>query len=160
MPEHEIQILYSQFSVHTQEVDAFPDWTDAHVAQGVAWRPGHASFGVPDHDGKCLLDIAMTDRAPVAGPGTERLLGVPFDVGIRGRAAVSTILETLDLDIPAGAYQLWFELREEPELTARGLAYRIVLRFQRVVAADFVIIRSGAEMSAREITLRTAEPDL
>lgn len=160
MPEFDIQILYSQFSVHTAEAPDFPHWTDEHVEQGVAWRIGHASFGIPDHDGTCLLDIDRTDAPLSVGPQTERLIAVPFDLPLDTDAFVATILETMALDMPAGAYQLWFELRREPELIAKGQAYRIVLRFQPSPTADFLILRQGAEMTSPTINLRDADPEL
>ena len=160
MTEYNLQILYSQFSVHTSESPEFPHWTNEHVSQGVAWRPGHVSFGIPDHDGTCLLDVGMTDQPLIASSTTERLLAVPFDVGPQGGAAVATILETIDLNIQAGAYQLWFELLREPQLVANGQAYRIVVRFQKCPDANFIIIRQGREMSSESITIRYAEPEL
>ena len=160
MTEYNLQILYSQFSVHTSEAPEFPHWTDDHVRQGVAWRPGHVSFGIPDHDGTCLLDVDTTDQPLIASSATERLLGVPFSVGPQGGADISTILETIDLDIGEGIYQLWFELRHEPQLLANGQAFRIVVRFQKSSNPDFIIISQGREMSSDRITIHQADPEL
>lgn len=32
-------------------------WSDEHVAQGFAWNDNVVSFGIPDHDGGCLVEL-------------------------------------------------------------------------------------------------------
>ena len=64
--EFPITVLYTQVVVHLADLPR-PGllWDDDHVAQGFAWSEGIASFGVPDHDGECLLSVDVAEAVNI-----------------------------------------------------------------------------------------------
>src|SRR5262245_10109788 len=107
MTNYNVTILYSQISICSASEPDFPTWTDEHVAQGFAWRPGHVSFGVPDHDGSCLVQVVKTVGLPQDSHNALRIIKVPLDVGTSG-TLLATVLDSADLEIGLGKYQLYF----------------------------------------------------
>ena len=160
MNRRPITVLYTQVNVFRREEPNFNLWTNEHVEQGVAWREGHASFGVPDHDGRCLLEWGAPDGVPEILPDVsrlERIIAVPLSVGHAG-ASIATVGEEIDTGMAPGTYQVRFAL--EPDVAWEGAtyAYRIVVLFERADQPEFVILKPGEDMTADAITLRTAEP--
>ena len=131
-------------------------WTDAHVAQGFAWNPGIAAFGVPDHDGECLLEV-NTDGTPsdLQIDASLWAIAVPFDTE-ETEVRVGTILDDQGCAIAPGSYRLVFEAH--PGRTKAGTAYAYVLRFNFIRAghADFEILKQGSLQSGT-VLLTTAE---
>lgn len=101
-------ILYGQVQVFRAGLsNPGSMWSDEHVAQGFAWRPGTVSFGVPDHDGECLLRARVIDGPFRLDDGALWAVAVPFRS--TGAVEVGGILSTHTLEVPAGAYRLAFQ---------------------------------------------------
>ena len=127
---YDATILYGQIAVHDpDEPDAAERWTDADVARGYVWRPGHVDFGVPDCDGECRIEVGLFDDADGNPADAERGIEVPFEVG-EGGVAVSTIIETVPVAVPPGAHVLRFTLLPHVDGAGDG-AWRIVIAFER-----------------------------
>jgi hypothetical protein len=155
MTTKEVQILYSQLSIHTVSEPEFSLWTDQHVSQGVAWRQGHVSFGIPDHDGLCLLDYGPYEQLFSDLTGFERLLCTPLTVETAG-ATIATFDEDIPANIVGGSYNIWFGLLPNFEFQGKKYAFKIAVRFERSPSPQFIILKKGAEMHSNEILYRIA----
>lgn len=147
--EFRLVVLYSQIQVcRAGHPEPGSLWTGEHVAQGFAWRPEAVSFGVPDHDGECLLRAEVLDQP--REPASEALwaIRVPF-ASTTGTVEVGGIAGTQTLDVPFGDHALVFEALPGKD----GLAYDLRLTFQPGKAVTFVILRRGGELAA-DIPLR------
>lgn len=111
-------------------------WTDDHVAQGFAWSEGLVSFGVPDHDGPCRLQILREDSP---GPDPVALWAVQVPFRVEEPLAIGSVFETHEMALPHGPHALIFE----------GLpggadhAYVLRLRFVPTPAPGFAVLKTG-----------------
>ncbi len=131
-------------------------WTNEHVAQGFAWSPGIACFGVPDHDGECLLELDTAATAASLAVDTSLwAIAVPFDTD-ETEVQVGTILDDRTFPLGPGRFRLVFEAHAPR--TVSGTAYAYLLRFSFIPteAAEFEILKQGPLESATVLS-RTAE---
>jgi hypothetical protein len=84
MVQFEVTARYNQQSICSKSEAAFPYWTKDHVAQGFAWRPGHVSFGLPDHDGNCVVQVSQTEGLPQDSALASRSILVPLSMDVSG----------------------------------------------------------------------------
>lgn len=107
-PVHQLLISYSQIAVYRKNLDnPFPDWTDGHIRQGFAWRPGSVAFGTLG-DVNSEIEVSIENRVS-SGEDSLRAIAVPFEVGREGITIGSILSKTFDYEIPAGLYTLLFE---------------------------------------------------
>lgn len=96
-------------------------WTDDHVAQGFAWDDGIACFGIPDHDGTCLIDVDTSAAASdLAVAASLWAIAVPF-TATASTIQVGTILDDRPVAIAQGDHHLVFEAHP----SADGHAFRL-----------------------------------
>lgn len=104
-----ILVSYNQICVFDATLDdPFNDWTDEHVCQGFAWRPGSVSFGATEN-----VEITLTVEvvnSVVLDPAAFRVIAVPFTVPASGAVVVGSIGDEREVEIAAGTYSLVFEL--------------------------------------------------
>lgn len=90
----------------------FNDWSDRHVQQGFAWRPGSVSFAV---GADCLqLHVAVfraSSKPELAEASTA--IRVPFEVPLGGEIEVTSVSEGFFALIAPGHYDLYCVLREQ-----------------------------------------------
>jgi len=124
-------------------------WTDEHVAQGFAWSPRAVSFGVPDHDGKCLVQVTATPRVSIE-PEALWAVRVPFDVP-GGSLTIGSVAADYEVNVPTGKYSLAFEAL--PGDTAKGHHYTFVfkLTFCTEPHPDFEILKQGRELTTNKV---------
>lgn len=109
--EVEIDVSYGQLAVFNEHVEnPFNDWTDAHVAQGFAWREGSASFRTLQESGLHRVAVAVEPVRPLAPSNAVRIIEVPFLVTSEESVEVSGIVSSAAFHIPAGRYQLFVEM--------------------------------------------------
>lgn len=107
-----VGIEYGQLAAFDGRLEApFNNWTDRHVAQGFAWRPGSVSFMPLSHSG---LATVVVKRATAFRPSKKaaRVIAVPFSVtaGMPVEiGSVSTPAGAHVIDLPVGEYRLCFE---------------------------------------------------
>lgn len=123
---------YAQIAVFNAEMETpFNNWTDRHVAQGFAWRPGSVSFAVP-LGGEALVEILLGDAPPVFVGEPSRIIMTPY--AATGRStAVASIGDERTVPVPGGDYQLTFELI--PELVHEDVRYDYGIRLRFAPAA-------------------------
>jgi hypothetical protein len=104
-----IEVSYGQIAVFQSTLQRpFNDWTDVHVAQGFAWRPGSVSFATLEGGGALDLDVGR------AGPTLDtsraiRIISVPFEVDPSGFVEIASIADGVVIQLPPGAHRLTFE---------------------------------------------------
>ncbi|KPF69553.1 hypothetical protein IP69_10665 [Bosea sp. AAP35] len=158
MIEFPLAVLYTQIQAFRAKLPrAGSLWTDDHVAQGFAWRPETVAFGVPDHDGQCVLQAAVADAPYSLADAVLWAVAVPFEV-TTGKVSVGTVLNTRDLDVPVGRYSLVFEAWPGRERAGETYAFMLRLLFCPDAAPDFAILRKGEEITTDVVLRRDADP--
>lgn len=152
--QFDLTVLYNQISVCSTSQIAFPLWSDDHVAQGFAWRHGHVSFGIPDHDGNCMVQVEMTNGLPQDREKAERIILVPMQVDTDG-ATLATVMDVYSLQIDAGIYQLYFLLFPSER---KDSAFRIWIGFEEMPNPTFNILRKSGEMTTDKVLTTSSEP--
>ena len=152
-----VLVNYTQVLAYRRHLDR-PGllWTDDHVAQGFAWNPGIASFGVPDHDGSCLIEVDTAGTpAGLQIDASLWAIAVPFDTD-EAEIQVGTIFDDQTCAIAPGSHRLVFEAHAGR--TEDGTTYAFLLRFGFIRAehAEFEILKQGQLGSATVLT-KTAE---
>lgn len=150
LAEFSIYVEYTQILVYISSHQR-PGliWTDEHTAQGFAWSEGIVSFGVPDHDGECLLRVDAGER-----PRTTDVLWsvqVPFVVSEPLR--IGTVFDVRNVDVPRGTYNLVFQaLAGNDDYT-----YIIDLIFAPSDNPSFLIIEKGGGIESDVVLKENAE---
>jgi len=155
-----VSIDYSQISVCDEKDSIFSQWNENHVAQGFVWRENHVSFGIPDHDGLCLVETCLvTDFLPIRDD-VIRAIEVPLSApyGIR----IATITEDYPIEeLASGDYGLQFRLikstsiEKSPEF-GDDYAYLLQFLFRRGKSQYFKILRSSGEMTTDKVLTKEA----
>jgi hypothetical protein len=112
--ELSIFVSYAQISVFLPSlVEPFNSWTDEDVKNGFSWRPGSASFLVPDEAGQYRVQIHTGTQRARRRDGSE--ITVPFEIPADGLIEVGSISDTKIVKLEAGAYDLTFEMVRSAE---------------------------------------------
>lgn len=102
-----INVSYGQLCVFDPTLDKpFNDWTEEHIRQGFAYRPGSVSFAT-EQDGEVVVAIRRADRPPSFQKANVAIV-VPFDVGEHGRVEVGSISSGMNFEVGAGRFALYF----------------------------------------------------
>jgi len=151
--ELKIFVSYSQLAVFDHSLERpFNDWTERHVAQGFAWRPGSVSFATLEEGGDHLVAVSLEDMRNDEPPiDAVRVIDVPFEVPPSGSIEIGSISDCRSVELPAGHYQLRFENYRASE----GKLPRVHLLLHRDGNPHFRVIK--AEIAAVDLLL-TASP--
>ena len=145
-------VSYSQISLFRNEEHLFNGWTDEHVAQGFAYRKGHVSFGVPDHDGQVKIEFRIEPSYELK-PQVLRAIQVPFSVDAN-HVVIATIFQEWKLNIEDNAiYSLYFEILEEDQ---EDFAYTLKFTLVPDDEPDFRVLRKSDEMTSDVVITTTA----
>ncbi len=151
----DLEVSYSQLAIFASSLQQpFNDWTDRHVAQGFAWRPGSVSFRSMVEAGQHSVEINVADHVSDVHLEAVRVVEVPFEVPADGEVEIGSISETVPLSLPAG----WFRLRCEFLKPAGPDGERVRLTFARKDVPRFAVIRADSELSVEGELLTTAHP--
>ena len=105
-----LDVSYAQLAVFDSSiVSPFNDWTQAHVDQGFAWRPGSVSFGTLDTSGPLRLEVFRSRELVESASHSQRIIRVPFAVPEHGKLEVGSIGSSAILEVPCGQYEMTFE---------------------------------------------------
>lgn len=151
------EVAYSQLAVFASALpQPFNDWTDRHVSQGFAWRPGSVSFRSLVEAGRHSTEISVAEHVGAVHPEAVRAVEVPFDISGDGAIEIGSVIETVSLSLPAGSYLLRCEFLQP----ADGDGERVRLTFARDDVPRFAVVRADAELSIDGELLTTALPAL
>lgn len=152
-----VNVSFSQLAVfHSALQQPFNDWTEKHVAQGFAWRPGSVSFRTLVEAGPHSVEIDVAQDVGALSLGVVRAIEVPFEVPVDGAIEIGSISASVPLFVPPGS----FLLRCEFSGPAGDAVGRVRLVFANTNAAHFAVVRADALLSAKGGLLTTAEPAL
>ncbi|HRI66419.1 MAG TPA: competence protein ComJ [Polyangium sp.] len=108
MSTFSLEVTYAQVAVFdTCLKHPFNDWSDEHVAQGFAWRPGSVSFSTLEPAGELVVRVERSAASPDV-TNAERAISVPFSVPIHGAIEIATIARSFAIEFVAGEYELSF----------------------------------------------------
>jgi hypothetical protein len=150
-----VEVSYAQLSVFDSTLAApFNDWTDEHVNQGFAWRPGSVSFRTLSAAGPVLVEVVRSRTLIEGKSAGERIISVPFRVPEHGNIEIASIADGVPLQLPAGEYELIFEHGRSPD---QGMWTNF---YFRGVAAPVSprIVRADAALAPPSEFVMTAEP--
>ncbi len=149
-----IEIAYAQLAVFDATLASpFNDWTDAHVRQGFAWRPGSVSFRTLDSAGSLAVEV-LRDQIYESKSRAQRVIVVPFTIPEHGNIEVASIGSGACFHLPPGEYELTFE--HGRNVDGRLWAGLYFVRTEKPVLAR--ILRADADLSPPAVLLMTANP--
>jgi len=149
-----VEVSYGQFAVFASSLtDPFNDWTDRHVAQGFAWRPGSVSFRTIVEGAQHSVDVEVVDALIPLHPEAVRVFEVPFEVPSDGAIEIGSVGETVLITLAPELYLLRCEFLTP---TANGVG-RVRLVFARRESARFAVVRADPAICAEGELLTTAE---
>lgn len=151
--EFAVLVLYTQLHVATPTGTAVAlQWTDDEVAQGFAWDEEIVAFGLPDHDGECLVhvDTSPATRAIAVAKDALWAVAVPFTV-VEPVVSIGSIVAERQIAVPPGRYQLVFQARP----AEAGYAYRLHVTFSLSAEPAFAILKQG-ELDSGQVLRRRA----
>ncbi|MDO9073101.1 MAG: competence protein ComJ [Rubrivivax sp.] len=152
-----VEVSYRQLAVFASSLkQPFNDWTDRHVAQGFAWRPGSVSFRCMVEAGQHSVEIDVANHVGAVHSDAVRVVEVPFNIPADGAVEVGSIAETVALSLPAGSFLLRCEFLQ-PAGTA---GERVRLTFARNDDPRFAVVRADPELTIDGELLTTAQPAL
>ncbi|MBA9064880.1 hypothetical protein GGQ91_004286 [Methylobacterium fujisawaense] len=116
------------------------EWTDDHEAQGFLFSPGDVSFGVPDHDGGCRIQIYSNEKF-VPDDLCIWAVQVPFEVS-GDYIHVGTVSETREVHIDRDKYNLTFSVYDGHVIDG-DCTFMLKLFFSNDTNPSFSIIKKG-----------------
>ncbi len=149
-----LEVSYGQLAVFASSLmKPFNDWTDGHVSQGFAWRPGSLSFRSMVEAGRHSVEIDVANHVGTVHPDSVRVVEGPFEVPADGAVEVGSVSETVPLSLPAGSFLLCCEF-----LQPSGAAgERVRLTFAKKDVPRFAVVRADPELSVTGELLMTAQ---
>ena len=150
-----LEVSYSQLAVFVSSLSRpFNIWTDQHVLQGFAWRPGSVSFRSIIEAGRHEVEIDVVNHMSAVHSDTLRAVEVPFEVPVDGAVEVGSITETIPLSLPSGLFLLRCEFLSPSDKAME----RARLTFAKDEATHFEIVRADPSLSIDGPLLTTANP--
>ena len=150
-----LYVSYGQIVIFARDVrNPFNDWSERHVAQGFAWRPGSVSFRTLVESAEHSVEVEVVDHAFPVATSVIRAIEVPFRVPASGKLEVASVSDSVLIDVPAGSYSLRCELFG----IEKQSHYRVHLLFSKDDTPRFVVIRSDGEVVAETELLTSAQP--
>lgn len=154
MTSFSLSFSHSQIAVFDPDLaDPFNDWTDAHVSQGFAWRPGSVSFSTLEDGGQISIEVVDSSWLVEASSPAARIILVPFLVPQHRAVEIGSIIHGVRIELTAGHFELAFEHGRRDKL---GLWAKFYFRpasppiEPRIIRADSLLKVPGTlEMTAR-----------
>lgn len=149
-----LDVSHSQLAVFASSLQyPFNDWTDKHVAQGFAWRPGSVSFLTLVESGRHSIELKISEHIGALHHDAVRAIEVPFEVPADGAIEVSSISSSAPLLLRPGRLLLRCEFLKHTD----GTSERVRLVFATRDRDRFAIVRADKSLSTNSELLKTAE---
>jgi hypothetical protein len=150
LAEFDLTVDYGQiFVLRPSLANSILQWTEEHVAQGFAWSPNAVSFGVPDHDGECLVQVKTVPRVSIE-PQALWAVRVPLDLP-SASLTIGSVAVDHEVNVPAGKYSLVFEALPGDIAKDHDYAFVFRLKFCTDPHPDFEILKQGRELTTNRI---------
>lgn len=150
-----LAVFHGQLAVFVSALEQpFNDWTDQHVSQGFAWRPGSVSFSAKVEVSRHDIEINVAKHIGAVHPEAVRAVEVPFEIPADGAIEIGSIAETVPLLLPAGSYLLRCEFLEP----AGAAGERVRLTFAKEDAPRFALVLADPGLSTHGELMTTAQP--
>lgn len=150
-----LEVAFGQLIVFDGELEEpFNDWTDQHVSQGFAWRPGSVSFRTLVEAGLHRVDVGIADFVGDVDPSALRIIDVPFEVPLTNKVELGSVVDSADISISHGLYLLrcaFFGMNSDGQ-------EQVKITFARRELPRFSLVRADSQLSATERLLTTADP--
>jgi hypothetical protein len=137
--EFNATVTHAQVVVFERPPRAY-EWTDDHVAQRFLFSPGDVSFGVPDHDGVCRIQLYGNEKF-VPDDLCLWAVRVPFEVN-GDYIHVGTVSETREVHIDRDKYNLTFSVYDG-HVIGGDCAFLLKLFFSNDTNPSFDITKKG-----------------
>jgi hypothetical protein len=137
--EFDCTVTHAQVVVFERLPKAY-EWTGDHVAQGFLFSPGDVSFGVPDHDGVCRIQIYGNEKF-VPDDLCLWAVQVPFEVS-GDYIHVGTVSETRGIYIYSDNYNLTFSVYDG-RVIGGDCTFLLKIFFSSDANPAFNIIKKG-----------------
>jgi hypothetical protein len=147
-------VSYGQFGLFASSLkQPFNDWTEQHVSQGFAWRPGSVSFRTLLEAGPHSIEINLVEHAGIIDPMAVRAIEVPFEVPADGALGVGSITDTVPISLPPGSFLLRCEFLRASD--AEPVKVRLTFAKDE---PRFAVVRADPELSIGGQLLTSAQP--
>jgi hypothetical protein len=151
----DLEVTHNQLAVFSSSLEnPFNHWTDRHVAQGFAWRPGSVSFRTLRAAGLHRIEVRLAKSVGRREIRGARAIVVPFEVHEGETIEVASIPDSSVLSLPAGQYELVCDF----DMPREGRPSTVRLLFAASTKPRFEVLRADEEISITEDLLRTAVP--
>jgi hypothetical protein len=137
--EFDVTVTHAQIVVFQHTPKAY-EWTDDHVAQGFLFSPGDVSFGIPDHDGVCRIQIYSKEKF-VLDDLCLWAVQVPFEVN-EDYIHVGTVSDTREVNMDKDNYNLVFSVYDGHVLS-EDCAFLLKILFSNDTTPSFGILKKG-----------------
>ena len=148
-------VTYSQVAIFKASLEnPFNDWTESHIRQGFAWRPGSVSFQTIEDGGTHAIEVVVEAGAVEISSQATRVIEVPFEVPDDRPVQIASISDEVSIEISPGRYTLRFEYirsKNDGEPTIR-------LVFTPSGNPKFQIVRADPELRPADQLIVTADP--
>lgn len=149
-----INVDYGQLAVFVGALpQPFNDWTDRHVDQGFAWRPGSVSFRTLETAGPHRVEVSCVEKLAEPDVDAVRVIDVPFEVPQDGTVEIGSIASTVPTTLPPARFALRCELFRSDEAGAFAK-----LIFAKDDTPRFAIVRADDALTVHDDLLTTALP--
>jgi len=153
-PTAMVDVTYSQLAVFASALQhPLNDWTDEHVAQGFAWRPGSVSFRTLVESGPHAIEINVAECAGSLHPDTVRAIEVPFEVPADGAIEIGSISDSVLLSLKPGLLLLRCEFLGH----TGDIRQHVRLTFSTKDIVRFAIVRADEALTPDRNLLESAE---
>jgi Competence protein J (ComJ) len=150
-----LDVSYSQVAVFDCSLNKpFNFWTDKHVAQGFAWRPGSVSFGTLEEAGPHSIAVLVTSERADVSPSAVRAIQVPFRVPDSACIEVASIADSARINVPSQMYALRFEYFNRNGNPEPHIKFVFIVTH----SPKFEILRCDESLSPTGDLLLTASP--
>lgn len=149
-----IDVDYGQLAVFAGALSQpFNDWTDRHVDQGFAWRPGSVSFRTLDAAGLHRVEVSCVENLAEPDAKAVRVIDVPFEVPQDGAVEIGSVVSTVPTTLPPGRLALRCEFFRSDEAGAFAK-----LMFAKDDTPRFAVVRADDALAVRGDLLTSAQP--
>lgn len=150
-----LEVSYAQLAVFDSRLaNPFNDWSDVHVNQGFAWRPGSISFATLEPSGPIAVTVTRSARASVTDEPLERAIRVPFTVPAHGEVDIATISGSVPVQLAEGEYELIFRHGRSSE----GAMWALLAFEPVAIPVKAEILCADAALAPPAHLLMTAQP--